>query len=287
MNKGSCLCGDIQWQVEGPPNMMMNCYCSVCRKLHGTDFVTFIGYGADGFKWLAGEDKVRLYASTPGGPAMRASCPKCGSKVAVEMPDGSSVFMPAGNLEGDIDRLPDFNCFVGSKAPWTEIPPGSTSFEGFPDGYDGPTLEDLVRPPATAAATGGSCHCGKVSFEFDMPFERMGYCHCSLCRKSVSGAMSSEVFVESEDFRWLAGEDNLERYDHPDSHFSLHFCRDCGSLMPIHLGDEEDLYLVPAGSLDQDPGIRPMGHIFVGSKANWDEIADDLPRFEEWPAEAG
>jgi hypothetical protein len=37
------------------------------------------------------------------------------------------------------------------------------------------------------------------------------------------------------------------------------------------------------GSLDDDPGLRPQAHIFVGSKAIWYEIADDLPQFAEYP----
>jgi len=44
-----------------------------------------------------------------------------------------------------------------------------------------------------------------------------------------------------------------------------------------------DFVVVPAGVLDGDPGIRPTYHIFVGSKAPWHEIADQLPRHEEYP----
>jgi len=40
---------------------------------------------------------------------------------------------------------------------------------------------------------------------------------------------------------------------------------------------------VTAGLLDDDPGLVIGGHIFVGSKAAWDEIAGDAPRFEEGP----
>ncbi len=284
MNTGRCLCGDIAWEIDGEPQMMMNCHCSICRKIHGSDFVTYAIFDAATFCWLSGEANVSYYASTPGLPAMRAFCPKCGSKVAVLAPDGSQAYVPAGNLEGDINKAIDFHCFVGSKAPWYEVTDDVPQYEGYPEAFQGEEQETQPRPAATESATGGSCHCDKVRYEFDMPFERMGYCHCSLCRKSSSSVMASEVFAEREDFRWLKGEDNLVRFDLPDSHFSVQFCRDCGSLMPIALG-EEDLVLIPAGSLDQDPNIRPMGHIFVGSKANWDHITDDLPQFEEYPAE--
>jgi hypothetical protein len=37
---------------------------------------------------------------------------------------------------------------------------------------------------------------------------------------------------------------------------------------------------VALGSLADAPSIRPSAHIFVGSKAPWYTITDDLPQFE-------
>jgi hypothetical protein len=38
---------------------------------------------------------------------------------------------------------------------------------------------------------------------------------------------------------------------------------------------------VAMGTLLDDPSIRPSRHIFVGSKAPWLTITDDLPQYEE------
>ena len=35
------------------------------------------------------------------------------------------------------------------------------------------------------------------------------------------------------------------------------------------------------GTLDGDPGSRPAFHLFTASKADWFEVADDLPQHEE------
>lgn len=43
------------------------------------------------------------------------------------------------------------------------------------------------------------------------------------------------------------------------------------------------LAVVPMGSLDDDPGIRPQAHIFVSSSTPWETIADGLPQFAEYP----
>jgi hypothetical protein len=104
-------------------------------------------------------------------------------------------------------------------------------------------------------------------------------CHCSQCRK-VSGAASNAVIVVPEtDFRWLAGETLGQRYARP-SGWQTVFCRSCGSPLPQKLRGAA-AYWVPAGLLDDDPGLRIGAHIFVGSRAPWDEISGSAPRFDE------
>jgi hypothetical protein len=43
------------------------------------------------------------------------------------------------------------------------------------------------------------------------------------------------------------------------------------------------LLKVPAGSLDTDVPVRPDAHIFVASKANWDEGLEDVPTVARLP----
>jgi hypothetical protein len=132
----------------------------------------------------------------------------------------------------------------------------------------------------------GSCLCGAVRFEYARAVTQIGMCHCSKCRK-VSGVASNAVIVVPEDaFTWLAGEELRQLYRKP-SGWSTTFCRVCGSPVPQQL-QGVTAYWVPAGVLDDDPGVRIAGHIFVGSKAPWDEIAGAAPQFEEGlPAPGG
>ncbi len=93
------------------------------------------------------------------------------------------------------------------------------------------------------------------------------------------------MFVKPADFRWLKGEDQVVTYNLPGAkRFGNSFCRTCGSAMPRHI-KATDVILIPAGSLDSDPGIRPEYHIFVGSKAPWHQITDRLPQHHEYPPE--
>lgn len=278
MTKARCLCGDIRWELDGPLEMMSNCHCVMCRKAHGSAFATYIAGPIGGFRWTSGEDKVVRYQSSEHGN--RGFCPRCGSVVASAF--GDIAFMPAGCAEGDIDHALDSHIFVTSKAPWHEITDDAKQYEGYPPEYGIADTPFTQRAESSDAAVGGSCLCGKVQYEFTPPAVRMLNCHCSRCRYSRSAAHSTQVFLPADQFRWILGEDNRTTYKVPDAKFfAPTFCNDCGSLTPKV--NDSGLVVIPAGTLDDDPGLRPEANIFVGSKAPWFSITDSLPQFDEMP----
>jgi hypothetical protein len=123
----------------------------------------------------------------------------------------------------------------------------------------------------------GSCLCGGVRYEINGRLTPLQLCHCSLCRKASGSAFNAGLAAKRTAFRWVSGEDLIQRFATP-SGYERTFCRVCGS--PVPRDDEEEVYTsLPAGTLDDDPGSRPLRHIFVGSKAPWFQITDDLPRF--------
>ncbi len=127
----------------------------------------------------------------------------------------------------------------------------------------------------------GSCLCGGAAYEIDGELEPMAHCHCSICRKHHGAPFVTFVGVNTSQFRWVKGQDLVTEYESsPGSRRG--FCRICGSSLPRRV-PEGALFFLPAGTLDDDPGTRPQGHVFVGSKAPWVEIHDDLPQFDEFP----
>jgi len=281
MIRGSCLCRGVAWEIKGPLELMTHCHCSMCRKAHGSAYATYVAGPAGGFRWVVGEELVKRYESSPG--ALRPFCSRCGSVVPGEPHDGR-VFMPAGNLDDDPGARPMAHIFVDSKAPWNEITDNVPSFEGYPPGWPAP---DVDRPaPALASREGalrGSCLCGGIVFEVSGDFQGIVKCHCSRCRKARSATHANNLFIQRPDFRWLQGEELIERYKVADAkRFTNAFCRVCGSIVPP--GDlGQDPMGIPAGSLDSDPRVGERVHIFTGSKAPWYEITDDLPQFEGAP----
>jgi hypothetical protein len=108
------------------------------------------------------------------------------------------------------------------------------------------------------------------------------HCHCSRCRKARGAAHASNLFAPLDGLSFTRGEDRLASYKVPEAErFTQVFCRTCGSPLPCPQ-PARGAAVVPMGSLDGDPGVRPSRHIFVASKAPWYEIADDLPRDAEY-----
>lgn len=130
----------------------------------------------------------------------------------------------------------------------------------------------------------GSCLCGQVRFELANAPQFINHCHCSMCRKAHGAAFGSFLHADASGFRWLAGQSLVEGYRSSPGNVRA-FCRVCGSNLPV-LEEEDAHVVIPAGSLDDDPGVRPVVHIHTASKAPWFEITDGLPRFAEFPPDA-
>lgn len=127
--------------------------------------------------------------------------------------------------------------------------------------------------------TEGSCLCGTVRFAVD-EVRDMAHCHCSMCRKHHGASFATMARVPTGAFRWSAGEEAIRHYESSPG-FRRSFCGACGSSLPDR--SPSGGWFVPAGLFTEDPGVRPVVHIFRASRAPWHTIADDLPGFDEWP----
>jgi hypothetical protein len=110
-------------------------------------------------------------------------------------------------------------------------------------------------------------------------------CHCSNCRRATGSAFKPFAGIERGKLRLAKGADSLMIFGDESAAHDTH-CKACGSLL-YSVVREGAFVHVAMGTLVDDPSIRPTGHIFVGSKAAWFTITDDLPQHEEHMAAAG
>src|SRR5437870_798673 len=128
----------------------------------------------------------------------------------------------------------------------------------------------------------GRCECGAVTYRVEDAFVYASNCHCSRCRAATGSAFKAFAGIEREKLEITGGADALLIVG--DDLLNDTRCASCGSLL-FSVVREGEWAHVALGSLVDDPTMPPAKHIFVGSKAPWFEITDDLPQFEEHATE--
>ena len=131
-----------------------------------------------------------------------------------------------------------------------------------------------------AKTLSGSCFCRSVRYEVADAFRYAMICHCSNCRRTTGSAFKPFAGIEREKLVLSEGADKLMIYG-DDKANDTHCCV-CGSLLFSVVRDGAFVH-VAMGTLVDAPSIRPTRHIFVGSKAPWFTITDDLPQHEKHP----
>jgi hypothetical protein len=125
----------------------------------------------------------------------------------------------------------------------------------------------------------GKCRCGAVQYEVADAFLYAANCHCSQCRAATGSAFKSFAGIEKEKLTITEGIDDIAIFG--EDHLNDTRCAACGSFLYSVVRNGAYVH-VAMGSLVDAPTIRPTEHIFVGSKADWFEITDELPQHEEY-----
>jgi len=133
--------------------------------------------------------------------------------------------------------------------------------------------------PASGKMLGGRCECGAVRYRVPDAFLYAANCHCSNCRASTGSAFKPFAGIERDRLEVVRGADTLLVWGDDQANHTR--CQICGSLLYSVVRDGAYVH-VAMGSLADEPSVRPTEHIFVGSKAPWFDITDDLPQSEEY-----
>jgi hypothetical protein len=129
----------------------------------------------------------------------------------------------------------------------------------------------------------GSCLCGALKYRVDGEPTRFYHCHCSRCRKSSGTGHATNLFVEKGTLEWSGDVGLNSRYKLPQAQrFTRTFCATCGGPLPRDV-PEAGFVFVPAGTLDEEPNIKPQARIFLDSKTSWSCGAEEIPGFSDYP----
>ena len=128
----------------------------------------------------------------------------------------------------------------------------------------------------------GHCECNAVQFEIAGEISDFSHCHCSQCRRLHGAAYATFAGVKPDEFRYTSGAERVRTYM-SSSKNTRAFCGTCGSNISVASNLEPGMLYVSMSAIDGDPALPDGYHIFVGSKAPWHEILDDLKQYDTEP----
>lgn len=128
----------------------------------------------------------------------------------------------------------------------------------------------------------GQCLCGAFRFSVTGPLEDVRLCHCDFCRRGNGSAFSANCRVPVERFSVERDAGTLRHFESTPG-AKRAFCSTCGSPVFARVDSDPEHIRIRLGTLERDAAAEIVAHVWVGSKAAWDPIADDLPRYDQAP----
>lgn len=128
---GSCLCGQVRFEIEGEFESFYLCHCGYCRKDTGSAHAANLFSSSAALKWVSGNDKVTQF-TLPTTRHSKAFCGTCGSALPMMQMDGKLLVVPAGSLNSDVTLRPVAHIFASSKATWDDGLENVPTVDGFP-----------------------------------------------------------------------------------------------------------------------------------------------------------
>ncbi|WPJ96309.1 GFA family protein [Coraliomargarita algicola] len=118
-HKGSCLCGEVVFEIEGEFEHFFLCHCDRCRKDTGSAHAANLFSNDFNLRWLSGENQVRSY-QLPGSRHAKSFCLNCGSALPHRLSTGSVLMVPAGSLDSELSIKPQAHLFCSERASWDD-----------------------------------------------------------------------------------------------------------------------------------------------------------------------
>lgn len=132
--KGSCLCGQIQYEVQALASAIQHCSCRSCRKAHAAAFNTAAAVKPEHFKWLSGEHLLKSFESSPG--KHRYFCGNCGTHL-LKKTDGRETFtLRVATLDDDPGQVPALQIWASHAVPWLGHGPAVVAYEEWESGHE-------------------------------------------------------------------------------------------------------------------------------------------------------
>jgi len=118
--RGSCFCEAVTFEITLPTLGCSHCHCSMCRRVHGAGYVTWIAVPTSQFRFVSGQDELTTYQSSEHG--RRSFCQVCGSPLFCVLDTHPEVIdITLASLHDPIDREPQAHYYFTDRVEWMPI----------------------------------------------------------------------------------------------------------------------------------------------------------------------
>jgi len=132
MVTGSCLCGEVSFEIQGTPTPIQYCHAERCRKVTGSAFAAEIAAKASQLRWVRGQELITVYEAPllrEPPPYRHAFCRLCGSPLPIALEGTDFVVFHAGVLDTEPGTQPFRHIFTGQNPSWHTIDDDLPAFE--------------------------------------------------------------------------------------------------------------------------------------------------------------
>jgi len=132
---GGCYCGELRYEVEGPPLFKGQCHCRECQHIAGGAPNLFMTLSAKGFAYTQGAPKT-FSRTDLDAPVVREFCGTCGTHLLTRTPRYPAVVvLKIGTLDDPAAfGGPQVAIWTSEAQPFHVIPEGMQTAPGFPGG---------------------------------------------------------------------------------------------------------------------------------------------------------
>lgn len=128
---GHCLCGQVEFEIDGGRFKLYQCHCSLCRRQAGAMSNAATIVTSNGFRWLRGAELISSWKKETG---FRSDfCSACGSPVPNPLRNMPYFWIPAGLLDNNGELEVVAHLCVASKAHWDSAPGRGACYDELPN----------------------------------------------------------------------------------------------------------------------------------------------------------
>ena len=130
--RGSCLCGCVQYEINGETAKFYHCHCRRCRKATGTGHASNLLVKPGSLKWIKGEELIKSYKVPEAKRFTNCFCSACGGRVPRHAKEIDMIVIPAGSLDSEPPMSLQARIFWDSRASWSCSGDGLPTYSEYP-----------------------------------------------------------------------------------------------------------------------------------------------------------